>query len=195
MNPLTSLNFPFKIPTLLITTWRGQPGVKDEPQHELMSQITHSILEIMRIRNLPFPKTVDEIATVLEIVENEIHRSSLPFGLVMEKGTVKNEPLDVAADFQRLKGESINLRSKNIDYPTRFSILEKLVDITPKNAAIIANTGKCGRELFTIDDKEQHLYQVGSMGCASAIGLGIALNNKKKIIVIDGDGGERKAPV
>ena len=33
VNPLTSLNHPFRIPTLLIVTWRGQPGLKDEPQH------------------------------------------------------------------------------------------------------------------------------------------------------------------
>ena len=26
VNPLTSLNAPFRIPTLLVTTWRGQPG-------------------------------------------------------------------------------------------------------------------------------------------------------------------------
>src|SRR5574338_567637 len=32
VNPLTSLNWPFRIPVLLIITWRGQPGLKDEPQ-------------------------------------------------------------------------------------------------------------------------------------------------------------------
>src|SRR5215510_9379581 len=42
VNPLTSLNAPFRIPTLLVVTWRGQPGLKDEPQHELMGQITSS---------------------------------------------------------------------------------------------------------------------------------------------------------
>ena len=26
VNPLTSLNAPFRIPTLFVTTWRGQPG-------------------------------------------------------------------------------------------------------------------------------------------------------------------------
>ena len=36
--------------------------------------------------------------------------------------------------------------------------------------AIIATTGKCGRELFTIADRPQHLYQVGSMGGASGMG-------------------------
>ena len=40
INPLTSLNFPFRIPTLLVVTWRGGPGVADEPQHELMGEIT-----------------------------------------------------------------------------------------------------------------------------------------------------------
>ena len=40
INPLTSLNYPFRIPTLLITTWRAGPGLKDEPQHELMGDDT-----------------------------------------------------------------------------------------------------------------------------------------------------------
>src|SRR6185436_14704845 len=40
INPLTSLNYPFRIPALLIVTWRGQPTLKDEPQHELMGRIT-----------------------------------------------------------------------------------------------------------------------------------------------------------
>ena len=52
----------------------------------------------------------------------------------------------------------------------------------------IATTGKTGRELFSLNDCENFFYQVGSMGCASAISLGVALNTKKKIIVLDGDG-------
>jgi phosphonopyruvate decarboxylase len=55
VNPLTSLNFPFRIPTLLIVTWRGQPGIHDEPQHELMGQITAGVLDIMRIEHAMFP--------------------------------------------------------------------------------------------------------------------------------------------
>src|SRR5207247_11174384 len=41
VNPLTSLNATFRIPALLITTWRGEPGGQpDEPQHDLMGEIT-----------------------------------------------------------------------------------------------------------------------------------------------------------
>ena len=31
VNPLTSLNHPFQLPTLIIVTWRGEPGLDDEP--------------------------------------------------------------------------------------------------------------------------------------------------------------------
>src|SRR5581483_5223400 len=55
-------------------------------------------------------------------------------------------------------------------------------------AAVIATTGKCGRELFTLDDREQHLYQVGSMGGAAGIALGLALNTPRPVVVLDGDG-------
>ena len=55
VNPLTSLNWPFRIPTLLLVTWRGQPGLKDEPQHELMGEITQRVLDDIRVRHQRFP--------------------------------------------------------------------------------------------------------------------------------------------
>ena len=58
VNPLTSLNHPFRIPTLLICTKRGAPGIKDEPQHELMGRITAALLHtIRRFRTGRSPKT------------------------------------------------------------------------------------------------------------------------------------------
>src|SRR6478736_4059886 len=62
VNPLTSLNSPFRIPTLLIVTWRGQPGVKDEPQHEQMGRIMHQLLDTLEIPWLPFPQSEADIA-------------------------------------------------------------------------------------------------------------------------------------
>ena len=187
VNPLTSLNYPFRIPTLLITTWRGQPGVKDEPQHELMSQITQSLLETMRIRSLTFPRMPDEITAILDAVETEISISDLPFGLVMEKGTVGDEPLVDQAVIMTSGGTYQDL-TKGGDRPNRYGLLETVLAIASKDTAIIATTGKCGRELFAIADRDAHLYQVGSMGCASGMGLGVALNTAKPVMVLDGDG-------
>ena len=54
---------------------------------------------------------------------------------------------------------------------------------------LIATTGYTGRELFSIEDRDNHIYMVGSMGCASSFALGLALARPDlKIIVIDGDG-------
>ncbi len=49
VSPLTSLTWTFRLPQLLIVTWRGQPGVADEPQHALMGPITPTLLETMEI--------------------------------------------------------------------------------------------------------------------------------------------------
>jgi phosphonopyruvate decarboxylase len=72
--------------------------------------------------------------------------------------------------------------------PSRVAVLEHFLAATDDATAVIATTGKCGRELFTLADRRQHLYQVGSMGGASAMGLGVALNTARTVVVLDGDG-------
>ena len=54
---------------------------------------------------------------------------------------------------------------------------------------IVATTGYAGRELYACEDRPNHFYMVGSMGCASSLGLGLAIAcPDRRIIVIDGDG-------
>src|SRR6185369_12618585 len=72
--------------------------------------------------------------------------------------------------------------------PSRLALLERFLACAPEDACVIATTGRCGRELFTLADRPQHLYQVGSMGCASAMALGLALSTPKRVVVLDGDG-------
>lgn len=187
INPLTSLNYPFRIPTLLITTWRGQPGVHDEPQHELMSQITQSMMELVRVRCMTFPRMADEVGPLLDAAEKVMAESDLPFGMIMEKDTVAESKLDAPTPATRKMGELHDLATGGAQ-PARFEILKELLAAIDERTGIIATTGKCGRELFTLSDREQHLYQVGSMGCAAGMGLGVALNSDKPVVVLDGDG-------
>jgi len=187
VNPITSLNFPFRIPTLLISTWRGQPGLTDEPQHELMGQITQSLMELMRVQCMAFPPTSDEIADALDIAEKNIKESNLPFGFIMEKGSVGPEELEQLPTKPKPLGPYKDFRSGVIEV-NRYRTLEKVLESVSDETALIATTGKCGRELFTIADRPQHIYQVGSMGGASGMGLGVALNTGKPVVVLDGDG-------
>lgn len=187
VNPLTSLNFPFRIPTLLIVTWRAAPGLKDEPQHELMGAVTPSLLETIRVPHRPFPADQEAIGPVLAEAQETMAETGLPFALIMQKGDVADEDLDGAAPAARGAGERIDLRAAAVP-PTRMATLERLLAAVPDEAAVIATTGKCGRELFTIADRPQHLYQVGSMGCALAMGVGVALHVARPVVVVDGDG-------
>lgn len=188
VNPLTSLNFPFRIPTLLIVTWRGAPGLNDEPQHELMGEVTQSLLDVIRVPHAPFPTDLGQVAQVLARAESEMERTGLPFALIMEKGDVASEELNVPAAVSRPRARLSDLRAGEGEAPARFDVLQRLLASLPDEAAVVATTGKCGRELFTLADRPQHLYQVGSMGCASATGLGVALNARRPVVVLDGDG-------
>ena len=187
VNPLTSLNHPFRIPTLLIVTWRGQPGLKDEPQHELMGEVMGSLLDTIAIGHAGFPKEVDAVAAALDRAERAMAADELPFALIMEKGSVRDDGLDQPDQPIHPRGEVADLRQGG-DRPARIDLLRCVQALVPAAAAVVATTGKTGRELFTCEDRSQQLYQVGSMGCASAMGLGIALNTERPVLVLDGDG-------
>jgi phosphonopyruvate decarboxylase len=187
VNPLTSLNTPFRIPTLLIVTWRGQPGLHDEPQHELMGRITQSLLDVMELPHRRFPDQAEALGHVMEEARATMARTGLPFALVLEKGSLRDEVLDEAPRTPPLPGRRVDL-AEGGTRPTRLALLEHVLEAVPRDAPIIVTTGKAGRELFTLSDREQHLYQVGSMGCASPMGLGVALTTGRRTVVLDGDG-------
>lgn len=187
VNPLTSLNHPFRIPTLMIVTWRGEPGLKDEPQHALMGPITPALLDTIRVPHRPFPEAEDEVEPRLAEAEQTMEATGLPFALVMRKGSVAEEGLNAAPLPVRQPGVLHDLRAEEAP-PTRMATLERMLATLPDSAAVIATTGKAGRELFTLADRPQHLYQVGSMGCAGAMGLGTALAVGRPVVVVDGDG-------
>ena len=188
VNPLTSLNQPFRIPLLMIVTWRGQPGLQDEPQHALMGRITHELLSLCEVPNRPFPRLPDAIGPALDAAVARFAAADLPFALVMEQGSVAEETLSEPPPPARPRGIRHDLCRRG-ERPARSRLLERMLALLPERAAVIATTGKSGRELFTLSDRPQHLYQVGSMGGAAGMALGVALTvPQRPVVVLDGDG-------
>ncbi len=187
VNPLTSLNHPFNIPTLLVCTWRAGPGLSDEPQHELMGAITPQLFDVLRIPHRPFPTEDAAVAPALDQAVAWMGERHQPYAFIMEKGSVEDDGL-AEISMPAPRGGPITDLTVGGDRPGRMAAMEAALGALPGSAAIIATTGKCGRELFTIDDRAQHLYQVGSMGCAAGMGLGVAMNTTNPVIVFDGDG-------
>ena len=187
VNPLTSLNAPFRIPTLFVTTWRGEPGLKDEPQHELMGRITHDLLRLMELTVEDAPAAPAALAPAFARATEAMQRTGLPVAWVLKKGDVQDGPLDQAPLPIRPPGRRERFEAGGAR-PTREAALRRVLELADDRTAVVATTGKCGRELFTLSDREQHLYQVGSMGGASGMALGVALNTAKPVVVLDGDG-------
>ena len=201
VSPLTSLNYVFRIPILLIVTLRGEPGRPDEPQHELMGQVTPQLLETMQIPWRWFPEEQSAIGEVLAEAVSYMDKHKRPLALIMRKGAVAPYPLPEANDARKLvtkteiertetQLESPLLQQETADKPSRHQVLTELISHTDSsNSIVLASTGYTGRELFAIEDRPNHMYMVGSMGCVSSLGLGLSLARPdKKIIVIDGDG-------
>ncbi|WP_426955121.1 phosphonopyruvate decarboxylase [Muricoccus radiodurans] len=187
VNPLTSLNHPFRIPTLFLTTWRGEPGIPDEPQHEIMGQITQDLIALMRLEQAPFPPARQALGPALAHAVERMEATGLPYAFVVRKDDVADTPLNQAPRPLPPPGRREDFPAEG-DRPSRAAVLEHFLALVPDEAGVIATTGKCGRELFTLADRPQHLYQVGSMGGASGMGLGVALNSRRPVVVLDGDG-------
>ena len=188
VNPLTSLNAIFKVPSLLITTLRGEPGgPHDEPQHEVMGRITPALFELMGIPWAWFPDEPSRVAPVLAqaIAHMDAHRT--PFGLVMKKDAVADRTLRSRAERRPLTPFAMRPWDDS-PRPSRRAVLAAVQAVT-RDAAVVATTGFTGRALYALEDRANQLYMVGAMGCASSYGLGLALARPaRKVVVLDGDG-------
>lgn len=189
VNPLTSLNYIFKIPVLLIVTWRGEPGFTDEPQHKLMGKITDKLLKIMDIESMLFPQDSSQIISIVDKCVNIMENTHMPTALIMRKDSVKPNLIKLYQEYSFSRGELISSIKTETPTLTRREAISFISKATNENTAIIATTGMISRELFYSCDRHGNFYVVGSMGCASSISLGVALYKpKSKVVVLDGDG-------
>lgn len=192
VNPLTSLTYTFRLPLLLVITWRGEPGRSDEPQHDLMGAITQRLLEDMEIPWALFPAEPGDLGAVLDRAVAHMREARRPFALLMRRGAVgpralqplEQKPKRTAPDIQE------SWVSPGTSRATRNEVLERVVAHTPEaGTVVVATTGFCGRELFALADRPNHFYMVGSMGCAASIGLGLSMARPDlRVVVVDGDG-------
>ena len=193
VSPLTSLTWTFRLPQLLIVTWRGQPGVADEPQHALMGPVTPAMLDTMEIPWETFPTEADAIGPALDRAIAHMDETSRPFALVMQKGSV--------APYELKQGDSVARRTPCAPQaqwhgvaaealPSRQAALQRVIAHTPpESTVVLASTGFCGRELYALDDRPNQLYMVGSMGCLTPFALGLALTRPDlHVVALDGDG-------
>lgn len=172
VNPLVSLadEHVYSVPMLLLIGWRGQPGTGDWPQHELQGEIT---LDLLKTMHIPYSILTDDINDFKNVIKKatiycKTNRRS--YALIAPKGV--------------LDGEKRNMEMT--EYPmSREEAIEVILNQMPKDTIYSATTGRATRELFFLrerrnEGKEHDFLNVGSMGHASSVALGIALEKRKE---------------
>ena len=182
INPLASLidKDVYAVPMLLLIGWRGQGNTEpNHPQHKLQGEITPKLLEVMHIPYSILTDSDEEFKDIIEKAVRYCSENRQPYGLIAPKGVMADPD-----------------KPNNVDdvYPmSREEAIEVILDHMPSDTIYSATTGRATRELFFLREKRNEtkahdFLNVGSMGHASSVALGIALEKPDRpVVVLDGD--------
>ena len=183
INPLASLTDPdvYNIPVLLVIGWRGKPGVHDEPQHVKQGKVTTGLLNVMGIDYTVLSKEEDKAEAQIKKAVTYMQATKQCYALVIEKDTFDNYQLSTVNSQLELS-------------LSREEAIQTVAAALSEKDCIVSTTGMISRELFEYrtamnQGHERDFLTVGSMGHASQIALGIALEKQdRKVWCFDGDG-------
>ena len=181
INPLASLTDPevYNIPVLLLIGWRGRPGVHDEPQHVKQGKVTTGLLNTMGVNFDVLSKEENKVEKQIEKAVEALNRKEV-YALVIEKDTFETYTLQ-------------NVEKNNLTM-SREEAIQTVTAALDEKDVIVSTTGMISRELFEYrtainQGHERDFLTVGSMGHASQIALGIALEKQdRRVWCFDGDG-------
>lgn len=184
VNPILSLadKEVYSIPMLLMIGWRGQPGVKDEPQHVKQGRITESLLQAMEIPySILSPNlSVEQVDEFIAEAYSSVIKNNSPYAFLVEKQSFSKYDLE---------DKYINRYSLN-----REEALEQVINCLDEKDIVVSTTGVLSRELYEYREQcnvghGRDFLTVGGMGHANQIALGIAISKpNRNVICLDGDG-------
>lgn len=182
VNPLTSLASTdvCGVPMLLLIGWRGEPGVKDEPQHKCMGRITASLLDLLGIGHAVMDGSTsgEELEGILGQARGSFSRGR-QYAIIARTGAFEGRKLPGQGGRSGLAREE--------------AIREVAGWLRPDDI-IVSTTGKISRELYEQLDAArgshgQAFLAVGGMGHAKMIAYGISRRKRnRRVVCLDGDG-------
>ena len=91
VNPILSLCDPsvYAIPMLIVIGWRGEPEIKDAPQHVKQGKVTLKLLDTLDIPYRIMPDTNSEIKGCLDYLIKIASEKNAPVALVVKKKHIK----------------------------------------------------------------------------------------------------------
>ena len=182
LNPLVSLadRHVYSVPMILLIGWRGEPGTElKHPQHRTQGEITLKTLEML---DIPYVIAEDNDDKLEEQIRWAVK-------------TAKEERKQVAV-IGRKGVFAVGKKANIVDdrYPlSREEAIEIILDTMPEDTVYTATTGRATREIYFLRERRGEGHQhdflnLGSMGHASSVALGIALAKRNRnVVCLDGD--------
>jgi len=181
VNPLISLTSDtvYSIPMLLMIGWRGQPGVKDEPQHINQGAVTEQLLDVLGVEYEILSMDLDEAKSQTQRLVKSALKENRTKAVLVRKNT-----------FEEYSYKSDAMYKSKI---SREDAIDVLLNNINSNDYIFSTTGKTSREVFELREKysqshDRDFLTVGSMGHTSSIALAFSKYNDNNVICLDGDG-------
>lgn len=183
INPLVSIADPevYGIPMLLMIGWRGEPGVKDEPQHVKQGRVMTQLLDSIEIPWYSISSqdsdAEDTIARAIDQMKNE----ERPVAVLISKGTFEKHKL-------------VKVSASDSLAMTRETAIDTIIQTIEPNSLVVSTTGMASRELFELREKlgqghHNDFLTVGGMGHTSSIAQGLAMAQQDRpVYCLDGDG-------
>jgi phosphonopyruvate decarboxylase len=182
VNPLLSIADPevYAIPMLLMIGWRGEPGVKDEPQHVKQGRIMLAMLDAMEMPHYVIDgNDLDAAKSQVRQAIRQAQGGLRPVALIIRKGIFGQYPYQD-------RGQALPL--------CREEVIQQIAGALSPRDVVVATTGMPSRELFECRERlaqghDTDFLMVGGMGHASHVALGIALRHPdRQVVCVDGDG-------
>lgn len=182
INPLLSLTDQevYNIPLLMLIGWRGEPNKKDEPQHVKQGKITDKLLETVGIKYEILPDDFETAKTSVVRAFDYMNTTRCPFAFIIRKGT--------------FAPYALKKKTCNGYVLQREDAIKTLINGLSGSDVIVSTTGHISREVYATREQlgqshRQDFLVVGSMGHASSVALGIALEKtNRNVYCFDGDG-------
>lgn len=181
-NPILSLadKEVYGIPMVLLVGWRGEPGVKDEPQHVKQGRVQPALLRAMELESVIIDRNTDSVPHVVADMVGKAKALANPVVIVVRAGTfAPYAPCSrVATPYELSRERAIEI---------------VLSSISPETI-VVSTTGMASREVFEFRAREHRPHSrdfltVGSMGHSVMIALGVALSRPElRVLCLDGDG-------
>lgn len=180
INPLLSLADPevYSIPMLLLIGWRGEPGIKDEPQHLKQGRIMPALLGALEIPW--YSLSAEDSTSVITDAVASMRQRMGPVAILVRKGTFESYRL---------------CSTTKTNFPlNREEAISCIASALREKDTVIATTGMASRELYECrirrgETHDRDFLTVGSMGHAASIAHGAARSLPgRRVICLDGDG-------